>query len=700
MVASVLLMVWAFYVWTLAPTVYVGDSGELTAAACLLGIPHPPGYPWFVIWGHVGTLFPFGNLAFRVNVATAAAGLMVAAGTARFTQIHLGQRVGGWSRLVSPLAVVVMGCHPLLWSQSTAAEVYTVAGVAMALLTWGWFRFRTGWTLLAFGWGCAVAGHPVAALFLPWVVWGVWREGEGLRKRVPLALLLAGCGALVFLMLPLRALAFPALAWGETETLQGWLGHILRQQYGVSEVPRTWGRLAVQYGDVARVVGKYGWGMMGLGVIGWAAISPRLRHWWGGSLVVMLVVLPWMLNAQSDPLSLELVSMFLFPIMLPSVMAAMKGLERIWEGSRLAGVVAVLVVSGGTFVEARLFWMNSRADSRVAYGYGLDVLEQVGEGSVAFLEGDNVLFPIAYASLVEQWPSEGTLYDETGNVLPSPYGPGFMRLPGLEHDARLREIQRELMAGGSRVYFNVGTHLANQHEIPKGAAGLLLALGDDDPLSTWRRLRMPHVMGMPDQDYMSRDLAALSSYFLGEGWLTADDHRARAVHEQASRWGWDNETVHTNIGNAWLRHGRPDEAVWWYRRASAANSSNPANIYNVGYALAEAGKVEEAMQSYQAVITMDPAHVAAWMGMGMMQTRLGRSEDAVSAFRQAVALNPNQAQAYYNLGAALGNLGRYPEAEEAFIYAVRVDPHFEKAQRALRQLTRMREKSSEAGSQR
>ena len=37
-------------------TIYVGDSGELVAAVATLGIPHPPGYPLYVLLGKLWTL--------------------------------------------------------------------------------------------------------------------------------------------------------------------------------------------------------------------------------------------------------------------------------------------------------------------------------------------------------------------------------------------------------------------------------------------------------------------------------------------------------------------------------------------------------------------------------------------------------------------------------------------------------------------
>ena len=59
------------YLHTLCPSVYVGDSGELITAAYTLGICHPPGYPVYCILGKIATIiFPYGNIAFRVNLVS------------------------------------------------------------------------------------------------------------------------------------------------------------------------------------------------------------------------------------------------------------------------------------------------------------------------------------------------------------------------------------------------------------------------------------------------------------------------------------------------------------------------------------------------------------------------------------------------------------------------------------------------------
>src|SRR5437899_1481108 len=73
---AALAALWA-YALTLSPTVaWVNlgeDSGDLLAASATLGIPHPTGYPLFVLLGRLATFLPLGTIAFRINLVAAVA---------------------------------------------------------------------------------------------------------------------------------------------------------------------------------------------------------------------------------------------------------------------------------------------------------------------------------------------------------------------------------------------------------------------------------------------------------------------------------------------------------------------------------------------------------------------------------------------------------------------------------------------------
>src|SRR6267142_5694231 len=84
---AALAALWA-YALTLSPTVaWVNlgeDSGDLLAASATLGIPHPTGYPLFVLLGRLASLVPVGSVAFRINLVAAIAGAAGAYFLARF----------------------------------------------------------------------------------------------------------------------------------------------------------------------------------------------------------------------------------------------------------------------------------------------------------------------------------------------------------------------------------------------------------------------------------------------------------------------------------------------------------------------------------------------------------------------------------------------------------------------------------------
>ncbi|RLB27908.1 MAG: hypothetical protein DRH11_18000, partial [Deltaproteobacteria bacterium] len=60
--------VFLVYILTTSPSVYLGDSGELSAAAFSLGIAHNSGYPIYALLGKFFCLIPIGSIGFKLNL--------------------------------------------------------------------------------------------------------------------------------------------------------------------------------------------------------------------------------------------------------------------------------------------------------------------------------------------------------------------------------------------------------------------------------------------------------------------------------------------------------------------------------------------------------------------------------------------------------------------------------------------------------
>jgi len=145
------VLAFALYLYTVAPTVTLEDSGEMAVAADYLGVPHPPGYPlWTIISWMFTEVLSFArfrgqpNPAWCVGVMSAFFGALTAGLTAM-----LISRIGRKQLLPARMAPrpgetfiptaagiaagLLMAFAPVPWSQSVIVEVYTMNAFLVTL---------------------------------------------------------------------------------------------------------------------------------------------------------------------------------------------------------------------------------------------------------------------------------------------------------------------------------------------------------------------------------------------------------------------------------------------------------------------------------------------------------------------------------------------------------------------------------------
>ena len=186
------VIVFAIYLATLAPTTAFWDTSEYIAAAKVLGIPHPPGNPLFVIMAHVFGLIPLAaSYAVRINLfaavtSAAAAGLWFLVAE-RWLRGIVPQR---WARYGAAFAGILVGATSwTVWNQSTVNEkVYTLSLLSIAVVMWLVVRWgddepgthRDRWlVLIAYVMALTSTNHLMGVLALPalavYVLWTDWR---------------------------------------------------------------------------------------------------------------------------------------------------------------------------------------------------------------------------------------------------------------------------------------------------------------------------------------------------------------------------------------------------------------------------------------------------------------------------------------------------------------------------------------------
>ena len=139
----VFLISCGIYLKTMAPTVSFWDCGEFIACSYILGIPHPPGSPLFVLIGRISTLFPFfDQIAARMNLVS----VLTSALAVWLTYLVIVKLTGRWGkenmslwirlgRYVGAIAgSLFLAFSMTFWSNAVEAEVYGLSMFLMMLI--------------------------------------------------------------------------------------------------------------------------------------------------------------------------------------------------------------------------------------------------------------------------------------------------------------------------------------------------------------------------------------------------------------------------------------------------------------------------------------------------------------------------------------------------------------------------------------
>lgn len=212
-VVAIAALFGVLYLSTLAPTVLYLDDPEmfdpvmLQAAAPVLGIAHPTGYPSYMMLAHLFTYLPLGDEAYRVNLVSAVFGVLAVVMTF-LVAVRLTRRM-----VAAASGALAFGLTPIFWSQAVIAEVYTmnavfIASVLYVLLLWRESRRSRHLLLAAFLMGLSLTHHLSSVLLIPAALLFVYLTDSSLLKSGGLWLKGVGLfalGLLPYVYLPIRA---------------------------------------------------------------------------------------------------------------------------------------------------------------------------------------------------------------------------------------------------------------------------------------------------------------------------------------------------------------------------------------------------------------------------------------------------------------------------------------------------------------
>ena len=326
------LAVFALYYATLAPSTAMWDTSEYIAAAYVLGIPHPPGNPLFVLIGHVFAILPIGmSVAKKINILAALTSAVAAGMWFLITErILVGWLLDRWQRILGGVLAALIGATAFtVWNQSVVNEkVYTVSLMGLAIISWLTVRWSDDpdgpyadrlLVLIAYLLGLGYANHMMGFLAGPAVVVAVVVRRPATLMRWKLIAVSIGAlllGMTPFLTQPIRASHFPAINEGEPTNWNAFLYNFNRGQYGkpalldrqapfidgqlgmywlyfrwqwLRDVKDQWPRLQQSLGAVYMLLGLMG---------GWVHFKRDRKSFWylGTFMLTLTLILIYYLN--------------------------------------------------------------------------------------------------------------------------------------------------------------------------------------------------------------------------------------------------------------------------------------------------------------------------------------------------------------------------------------------------------------------
>ncbi len=682
----------AVYVLTMAPTVTGEDAGELIAAAWTLGIPHPPGYPLFTILGKVFmTLIPIGDPAFRLNLLSGTLGAC-AVGMA----VLLCRRLAA-SRKAAFAVGLIAAFTPIFWSQATMAEVYTLAAVVFLALMHAALSYLFAPTaqrlfVLAYLFGLGLTAHPSVVLAAPGLAaLVVVRNWDVFRKPVELVLaaLFSLLGFSIYLYLPLRSLADPAMDWGDPETLQGFLAHVLRAQYqGLGEPAANpalsgllyLGHIALfELGLVPVILAGVGlWRLLRFpGRGNWPGERRRARIAFGAAYALWVAAysVGWLciLTVAFDAQTVALNSVFFIPLLLLLAPAGALGIDKVgaWISARIpkarylrprwhhaAAVllpVALLVVH---------FQSQNRQGYFIARDYAEAVLKSMPKGAIYMPSGDHATFPVLYLQLVEGQRPDVLIADKYGYV-----DERFLRKLGAGSDdlARLRaasrvEIDRWLIDRGGRPVF-------------VNSKRTILELTTESFVSTGLLYRVDRERVRLSPEEHDRLWSSYRFRNLDSSWAWARGTRDMAAEFMLSE-------ITTQRAELCFERKETEKALALLARFHELAASHKEVLQNTGSLLAERGHPKEAAGFYAQALELAPGYVQCRRNYARVLLSAGIDDAKAIAIAEAsLAELPPEAAFVKALAQAYRRKGSFREARDGFLLAARVDPNDHEALR-------------------
>jgi tetratricopeptide (TPR) repeat protein len=658
----ILLSILSFvvYLGTMSPVVYLGDSGELTAAAFSLGIPHGSGYPLYTLIGKLFCLIPLGNVGFRMNLMSA-----FFASATLWLVYFLVCRITA-SKLAAFVGALILAFASEFWFQTVAAEVYALHAFFVVLLMrllWWWDERREFACLITFVFvtGLSFGNHLQTVMLAPAVLFMIISTDKKtlfVPKNVIILSVVFIIALSIYLYLPIRTNAGAAIHWGDPNSLDRFLAHVSgkthRAGYVLNKTPleyllRTKETLWLIWSQFGVVVLLALWGWFRLDEVRWRVFF------------VLVIIFDFAYAIFLNTISLEITPFVLPTFVVLTVLAGvgvgdllkkLDAISSIGSGSQRVIKVAVSVIPG-IFLLLNYDLCN-QSRNYTAYEEALNIFRTTGNGEVLFMHDDNNVFPVAYGRIVERMRKDVKLYDYLNLIFKLPNLDTEVNSMGPAWENRIFNAEKKIIEQEERrsVYYAVWApktiKIPVQYQlVPFGLINKVMKVGEmkkiENANEVWRYYSLESFNEDFYRDYMNREVAAFFHFNHAKHFFESDKFPLALKYiKRASDVGHKDVLIHSEMAIFLIDRGLFAEGHNELEKATI-NYKNLDGLYNNwGYYYHKIGDYNRAVISFQKAIELSPNNYGYHNHLGFSLYEAGRREEAYQSFQRSLDIKPDQ----------------------------------------------------------
>lgn len=701
------------YIKSLTPTVPFWDSGEFIATSFILGIPHPPGTPLYVLIGRLFTLLPFATVAVKINFLSAlmssTAVCLMFLVTWKFLVRCLGHAPNRTEKLFimagAMTAAFFIAFSDSFWDNAIEAEVYSAASLVQALCVFMILRWADGRTkgkndnlLLTIVYVMALGGmgiHLGGVLVTPGlVVFALMTNAKSLMnpRFIGLAIAAVVIGTSVTLFLYIRAHLEPAINEADPRTLQALWEQLTRQQYGQGSVfyilthrKTGW---AFQFNEMfyrytkgefelfpesspLHAVGVYVPLLMALAGMVWHA-GREAKSWWMQFVIVLtssLGLIVYLNFSDHEVRERDYFFTFFYQFfavwMGMAVTAGLLALNKLFtrqeeNGRSLARAAVLPLVLAFAIplmgcLPVRTYWKtHDRSQFWIAHDYAYNMLAPLPKDAILFTNGDNDTFPLWYIQCVERFRQDVRVANMSllqTNWYNYQLKNTAPRVPYTLSDPDIADLAPYYDRGGKIVWVKD------------------IAVADIVKANNWKRPLYVAVT-VPRSEFGYGDQMVLEGLNYR---LTPEKGPEGRVDLAKTMYALEKTFKWRGVLNP---DGSADTSVYKDDNARRLSENYAAAFVQSAFEYRARGELDTAMKLIARAETIAPDYPGVIGYPGILLEEAGRKAEAEAHYKRMIVLHPDNGMVYQRYGYMLAQNGRAAEGEKIWKQGLGAAPDF------------------------